>query len=139
MRLVANPLVSNGAYDIYQASNQRATLSLLGDLGIRHDVVDGMDPSQKERRDAFFKISGIRGNYPQIFLTSTDGDEHHYLGGYDWLNNIDVNDLETIGAPGKDEPRHCPVDRNATTSPAISRDQARHFSSRKELTTYILQ
>lgn len=127
-------LVSNGVYDIYQASNQRATLSLLGDLGIPHDVVDGMDPSQKERRDAFFGISGIRGNYPQIFLTSTGGDEHHFLGGYDWLNNVDFKDLETIGvvgrgAPGKDEQSHCPVDRNAITSSATSRDQARQFSS----------
>jgi hypothetical protein len=102
-------LVSNGVYDYYQASNQRATLSLLRDLGIPHDVLDGMDASQRERRDAFFKISGIRGNYPQIFLTSTDGDEVRFLGGYDWLNNIVFNDLEAIlvvkrDTPGNDEP-----------------------------------
>ncbi|KAL3796519.1 hypothetical protein ACHAW5_004421 [Stephanodiscus triporus] len=124
--LVAPPgrltvLISNGVNNYYQASNQKAALSLLGDLRIPHDVVDGMDPSQKERRDAFFEISGVRGNYPQIFLTSETGDEHSFLGGYDWLHDIDLKDLEAIvvierNSSGKDEPRRGPVDASATPS-----------------------
>jgi len=89
-------LISNGVHDYYQASNQRSTLSLLGDFSIPHDVIDGMDPSQKEKRDVLFELSGIRGNYPQLFLTSQSGKEHRFLGGYDWLLDIDVNDLKNI-------------------------------------------
>ena len=89
-------LISNGVHDYYQASNQRSTFSLLGDFSIPHDVIDGMDPSQKEKRDVLFELSGIRGNYPQLFLTSQSGKEHRFLGGYDWLLDIDVNDLKNI-------------------------------------------
>ena len=114
-------LISNGVYDYYQASHQKAALSLLGDLCIPHDVVDGNDPSQREKRDAFFGISDIRGNYPQIFLTSEAGDEHHFLGGYDWLDNVDFNYLKGISivernSSDKDETEHDTVDAKATKS-----------------------
>lgn len=113
-------LISNGVHDYYQASNQRSTLSLLGDLGIPFDLVDGMDPSQKEKRDVLFELSGIRGNYPQLFLTSQSGKEHRFLGGYDWLHDIDVNDLKIIVMGNRhlsckeDEQSRCD---NATMSP----------------------
>lgn len=114
-------LISNGVHDYYQASNQRSALSLLGNLGIPHDVVDGMDPSQKEKRDMLFEISGIRGNYPQLFLTTQFGKENRFLGGYDWLHDIDVNDLKNIVMGNRhlsckeDEKSRC---GSATISPA---------------------
>ena len=122
-------LISNGLFDYYQASHQKAALSLLGDLRIPHDVVDGNDPSQRERRDAFFGISDIRGNYPQIFLTSEAGDEHRFLGGYDWLDNVDFNYLKGIAivdrnSSDKDETEHDPVDAKATTSQTNIKNQA---------------
>ena len=122
-------LISNGVHDYYQASHQKAALSLLGDLRIPHDVVDGNDPSQRERRDAFFGISDIRGNYPQIFLTSEAGDEHRFLGGYDWLDNVDFNYLKGTAivdrnSSDKDETEHDPVDAKATTSQTNIKNQA---------------
>ncbi|KAL7549714.1 hypothetical protein ACHAWF_012974 [Thalassiosira exigua] len=85
-------LVSNGVHDYAQAANQKAALNLLNDLCISYSVVDGMDLSQKDRRDELFAISGIRGNYPQFF-SSTDGGDR-YLGNYDWLNGLQIEDLK---------------------------------------------
>ncbi|KAL7548190.1 hypothetical protein ACHAWF_015440 [Thalassiosira exigua] len=81
-------LVSNGVHDYAQAADQKAALDLLNDLCIPYSVVDGMDPSQKDRRDELFAISGIRGNYPQFFSSTDGGDEDRYLGNYDWLNGL---------------------------------------------------
>jgi hypothetical protein len=73
-------------------------LTLLDELGIPTDVVDGMRSLQK--RNEFFDISGIRENprlsfrgqvYPQIFSSSESGEEHRYLGGYDWLRDTTGN------------------------------------------------
>jgi len=103
-------LLSYGVSDRYQKSNQKSTLDLLTDCDIPFDVVDGMDINQKSQRDELFQISGIRGNYPQIFLTTTTTyhspdatpslqppqKEHDYLGGYDWLHDIGINDLRAI-------------------------------------------
>ena len=87
-------VVSNGVFDYIQAANQKAARSLLDDLRIPYDIVDGMDPSQREKRDQFFQISGIRGNYPQIFLS--DGNKNTFLGGYDWLQKCNIGDFTKI-------------------------------------------
>ena len=89
-------LVSSGVYEYIQASRQRDALSLLDDLNISYVSVDGMEQSQKEKRDALFKISGIRGNYPQIFSTTDDGNTHRFLGGYDWLHSTNLEALNEI-------------------------------------------
>ncbi len=86
-------LLSSGVYEYIQASRQRDTLSLLNDLNISYVIVDGMDQSQKEKRDILFKISGIRGNYPQIFSTTNDGNTHRFLGGYDWLHSTNIEEI----------------------------------------------
>ncbi|KAL9181339.1 hypothetical protein ACHAXT_010144 [Thalassiosira profunda] len=77
-------LVSNGVCEMTQAAHQKDALRLLDDLGILYETIDGMDPLQRETRDAFFQISGIRGNYPQLFASGA-GDTHIYLGGNAWL------------------------------------------------------
>lgn len=71
-------------YDYKQSSDQLQVLDLLTDLSIPYTIVDRMDASQKEKRDAFFETSGIRGNYPQIF-SFTRSDDCIYLGGLEWL------------------------------------------------------
>ena len=76
-------LVSNGVFDPKQRANQEAALRLLRGVDIDYEIVDGMDPAQKGRRDAFFAISGLRGYYPQVFFDRT-----HYLGGYDYLRGL---------------------------------------------------
>jgi len=88
----------------YQTLRQNATLTLLDELGIPTDVVDGMRSSQK--KDELCDISGIRENrghgrfsgkvYPQIFLSSESGEEHRYLGGYDWLRDTDWKQLAAL-------------------------------------------
>ena len=89
-------LISEGVSHYTQAANQKSTLNLLNDLGIKHNIINGMDPAQKETRDKFFEISGIRGNYPQLFLSSRGN--HSFLGGYDWLEkNLDSKDLASLG------------------------------------------
>mmetsp|Transcript_32595 Transcript_32595/g.68864 ORF Transcript_32595/g.68864 Transcript_32595/m.68864 type:complete len:601 (+) Transcript_32595:74-1876(+) len=92
-------LIAEGVYDMVQASNQRDALRLLGDLNIPYEKVDGMDPAMREKRNAFFEISGIRGNYPQFFSSAGGGDDATntaYLGGYDWLNSTGLEDLKAI-------------------------------------------
>ena len=78
-------LISNGVADYQQKANQKAALQLLNDLKIPHEIVDGMDQSQVEKRNELFGISGIRGNYPQLFIYKEGKDQLCYLGGYDWL------------------------------------------------------
>ena len=88
-------LISKGVHDYKQSANQSHALDLLSDLSIPYSIVDGMDVSQREERDGLFEVSGIRGNYPQIFTTDASGG-HKFLGGYDWLNSQTVEDLKAI-------------------------------------------
>ncbi|EJK72119.1 hypothetical protein THAOC_06381 [Thalassiosira oceanica] len=76
-------LVSTGVFDLEQRANQAAALRLLRGVDIDYEIVDGMDPAQKDRRDAFFAISGLRGCYPQVFF-----DQTHYLGGFEYLRGL---------------------------------------------------
>merc|ERR1712032_1354868 len=75
------------------ADNQKNALHQLNDFGITYKIVDGMDEMNLKKRELLFEISGIRGNYPQIFLTESRGTSHIFLGGYDWLRNLSVHDL----------------------------------------------
>ena len=88
-------LISKGVHDYKQSANQSHALDLLSDLSIPYSIVDGMDVSQREERDGLFEVSGIRGNYPQIFTTDASGG-HKFLGGYDWLNSQSIEDLKAI-------------------------------------------
>jgi len=88
-------LISKGVHDYKQSANQSHALDLLSDLSVPYSIVDGMDASQKEERDGLFVVSGVRGNYPQIFTTDASGG-HKFLGGYNWLNSQTVEDLKAI-------------------------------------------
>ena len=97
-------LISEGVHDYQQAANQKATRDLLSDFVIPYDTVDGMDQTLKEKRDELFAISGVRGNYPQIFVTNEAGGiGYRFLGGYDWLNNKGGNDLKAIVSSNANE------------------------------------
>jgi len=89
-------LISKGVHDYKQSANQSHALDLLSDLSVPYSIVDGMDASQREERDRLFAVSGIRGNYPQIFTTTDASGRHTFLGGYDWLNSQTVEDLKAI-------------------------------------------
>lgn len=89
-------LISSGLYEYTQKAQQKEALDLFNDLQIAHETIDGMDPLQRELRNHLFQVSGVRGKYPQIF--TSDDDEHTYLGGYDWLQSMDFEDLRKIVA-----------------------------------------
>ena len=65
-------LVSNGISERKQASAQNNSLSLLNARRVLYEVVDGADPAQVDRRNELFRISGIRGLYPQWFIHDDD-------------------------------------------------------------------
>ena len=121
-------LISKGVHDYTQAANQNATTDLLTDLSVPYNVVDGMDPSQREKRDEFFSISGIRGNYPQIFVSNEADDGHRFLGGYDWLNSMSIEDLKALVSSDEQpvvESKHVAEAANVTTSLPINNAKAR--------------
>jgi glutaredoxin len=88
-------LISNGVADYLQKANQKSAIQLLTDLNIRHRIVDGMDSNQADERNELFKISGIRGQYPQLFASDENSNQTRYLGGYDWLESQSPMDLAT--------------------------------------------
>ena len=92
-------LISKGVSDRAQKTNQQRALSILAARKTPYEEVDGMDPTQKERREMLFGVSKIRGNYPQFFLARSTGrgsinETTTYLGNYDWIHELnDTVDL----------------------------------------------
>ena len=92
-------LISKGVSDRAQKTNQQRALSILAARKTPYEEVDGMDPTQKERREMLFGVSKIRGNYPQFFLACTAGrgsinETTTYLGNYHWIHELnDTVDL----------------------------------------------
>ncbi len=86
-------LISSGNFNHTQTANQNLALQLLNDLSLSYVTIDGMDADLKAKRDALFEISGIRGNYPQLFLTTSNQGARKtmaattFLGDYAWLES----------------------------------------------------
>ena len=53
---------------------QSALRHLLVSRAIAFEEVDGVAPANRERRNALFAVSGVRGKYPQVFA-----DSFHYI------------------------------------------------------------
>ncbi|KAL7541065.1 hypothetical protein ACHAXR_010600, partial [Thalassiosira sp. AJA248-18] len=54
---------------------------------VPHTIVDGNDPEQRETRNKFFEISGVRGNYPQFFFAFEDG-TINFMGNFERIDNL---------------------------------------------------
>jgi hypothetical protein len=86
-------LISSGNFNHTQTAHQNSALQILNDLSLPYVTIDGMDADLKAKRDALFEISGIRGNYPQLFLTSNNQGARKtmaatsFLGDFAWLEN----------------------------------------------------
>jgi len=86
-------LISSGNFNHSQTANQNSALQLLNDLSLPYVTIDGMDADLKAKRDALFEISGVRGNYPQLFLTTSNQGARKtmaatsFLGDFAWLEN----------------------------------------------------
>lgn len=64
---------------------------------IDHKVVDGADEAQKELRNELFSISGIRGKYPQVFLTNKT-DKTEFVGDFAAIQTlVENNDVTVAG------------------------------------------
>ena len=91
-------LISEGNFNYTQAANQKSALQLAIDLSLPYQTIDGMDPNLRTKRNELFDISGVRGNYPQIFLTTKGGDGeeegNEFLGDYEWF---EYNAHELVG------------------------------------------
>jgi hypothetical protein len=98
-------LISSGNFNHTQTANQNLALQLLTDLSLSYVTIDGMDVDLKEKRDALFEISGIRGNYPQLFLTTSNQGARKtmvattFLGDYAWLENNSAALVDMVSPP----------------------------------------
>lgn len=86
-------LISNGISDRKQMSQQNLSLNLLNARRVLYETVDGADPDplQIHRRNDLFKISGIRGKYPQWFIVDED-ENVTYIGDWETISEINDND-----------------------------------------------
>jgi len=129
-------LISEGNFNNTQSSNQRSTLQLATDFGLPYKTIDGMDPDQLQKRNELFGISGVRGNYPQVFLTrgEGEGEVNEFLGSCEWFEN-NAHELgkrlaggvkeeeEVMETTSVEEPT-----RVAQTSEELEEDLARPFA-----------
>lgn len=96
-------LISNGVSDRTQATNQDRTLTLLKAKKTPHVTIDGMNPDQRDIRNELFEVSGMRGNYPQLFFVFRDGSTT-FLGGWEKIETInDASDLPADVLQGNPE------------------------------------
>lgn len=54
-----------------QVQNQQRASSLFAARHVQFEAIDGSDPENKELRNELFKLSELRGVYPQFFLVAT--------------------------------------------------------------------
>ena len=74
----------------------RKVVDWLTDFKIDHKVIDGADPDQKELRNELFNISGIRGKYPQVFITDK-AESTEFIGDYEKIESL----IEDNGIPAE--------------------------------------
>ena len=98
-------LISVGCHDRSQAVNQEKAIDWFTFRNVLHEIVDGMDPDQRERRNKLFDISGVRGCYPQFFFEYQDGKIDFY-GNFDKIEALN----ETSSLPAEILAQHPEVE-----------------------------
>ncbi|GMH80974.1 hypothetical protein TrVE_jg13330 [Triparma verrucosa] len=85
----------NGGSTSAQQGNTRRCTDLLAAKKVCYTTVDGADVSQKSVRDRLFGISGVRGNYPQMFVMVEGSMEKvEFLGSWEKIEEMnELNDL----------------------------------------------
>ncbi|CAJ1941345.1 unnamed protein product [Cylindrotheca closterium] len=116
-------LVSTQSGSNRQLNDCKASKQMLESIGIAPVILDGADPGAKKKRDKLFRLSGVRGNYPQFFvvekgmLEDIDDDEDEgeatFFGDYKMLNekrkngtlakDIGLGDDSLSPHPGQEE------------------------------------
>ena len=88
-------LISGMPKDLATSTNQQRLQTIVDALGLppkEIEKVDGANMSHKERRNQLFDISGMRAQYPQLFLI--DGEETKFVGDFEAV--IYYNDTEQL-------------------------------------------
>ena len=69
-------------------------MDLLAAHAVDFHMVDGADPEKKEERDELFKLSGVRGQYPQFFLRNEESGNITFFGNWDFIEQLnECNEL----------------------------------------------
>ena len=92
-------MVTNMGMNRTQVQNQQRAAMLMNALHIPYETIDGSDPANKNVRNELFKLSDMRGIYPQFFVVSGKGDEPPqttFLG--DWETIEGINDSSSLPA-----------------------------------------
>lgn len=82
-------LVSTTSGSRKQLSQQERAIAMLEALDIPFETLNGALPEYRQRRDALFDLSGIRGNYPQFF--KIEAGETAFAGRYEDIETINEN------------------------------------------------
>jgi len=79
-------LVSSVSTDQIQIVESRRLEDLMVSKRLEFDKIDGALAENKEIRDKLFGISGLRGKYPQCFISS--GDEYRFVGQWEVVESL---------------------------------------------------
>jgi hypothetical protein len=85
-------LISGQALKREVLANTEMAFTILTANKIPYVVLEGGDPSNKDRRNELFDLSGLRGQYPQFFLVN--GETTTFYG--DWDHFQSANDNGTL-------------------------------------------
>ena len=66
---------------------QRNMITALKAKGYAFDEVDGLQPENKDRRNALFECSGLKGKYPQVFIQTSET-ETTFVGDGEAFNEL---------------------------------------------------
>ncbi|KAI9907423.1 hypothetical protein PsorP6_004405 [Peronosclerospora sorghi] len=67
---------------------------LLDGKKIPYTEVDCSLEENRETRNRYFQISGIRANYPQVFLQDPEGKDIEYIGSFKEIQELnEMNDI----------------------------------------------
>jgi hypothetical protein len=72
-------------------ANQDALEQLFYIRGLVYEPVDAVDPVNKELRTDLFSVSGLRAQYPQVFIKGRDG-SCRFIGQYEEIQRLNERD-----------------------------------------------
>ena len=84
-------LISLQSFDREVVQNQQNATAILNSNGVKYTTLDGADPTNKERRNELFAISGLRAKYPQFFLI--EGDRTLFWGDFEAFQSANDSKL----------------------------------------------
>ena len=84
-------LFTSSNIDKTVTGNQQALEQLFNARGLAYEPVDAVDPANREARAALFAVSGLRAQYPQVFLRHADG-RHTFLGQFEAVQRLNERD-----------------------------------------------